>query len=93
MILVVVYVVYRTKIFDQRISKVLETVPQDGRNVRTNDTNLRNKICVSTFEECHDRGEPSISSVLPNRSPHLYERINKVNGIRSKSRESVRDGR
>lgn len=74
----VVLVVCKTRLFVRKSSRVLETIPVSEKkqtsqlnNEQYTENSAKENIQVS---EQDDHNLTNIDSVLPNRSPHLYER-------------------
>lgn len=70
MIIVVVLVVCKTRLFVRRSPEILETLPASikGKNIQCgNDGRIQNDNYNIT----------NTNNILPNRSPHLYERVEK----------------
>lgn len=80
MIIIVVLVVCKARLFIRKPSRILETVPP---TVKKKDQRLNGerycksptRIDVQVPEQ--DNQNVNINNVLPNRSPHLYERVEK----------------
>lgn len=80
MIIIVVLVVCKTRLFIRNSSKVLETVAVSGKKRVSQVNNERyienpSKLDIQISEP--NQNITNIDSVLPNRSPHLYEHVGK----------------
>jgi hypothetical protein len=88
MIIVVVLVVCKARIFIRKTPEVLETLPAGKRkqNVRScGEKHIENQGKIN-FQFVEDNGHTSsLENVLPNRSP----RVEKTHGIPSKIYENV----
>ncbi|CAK9800215.1 hypothetical protein ANTPLA_LOCUS2305 [Anthophora plagiata] len=81
MIIIVVLVVCKTRLFVRKSSRVLETGPSKEKKQNPQLNNERYtenplKIDVHVSEQENQNGT-NMNSVLPNRSPHLYDRVEK----------------
>lgn len=84
MIIVVVLVVCKARIFVRRTPEILETLPPDERKQRICDGRLysENQGKINFQFEDSSRAS-SIESVLPNRSPRAYDRAEKLHRVSS----------
>ncbi|XP_026674661.1 uncharacterized protein LOC108631412 isoform X1 [Ceratina calcarata] len=92
MIIIVVLVVCKTRFFVKKSSRILETIPSEKKNTLklSNERYTRNpsKLDLQNPEQ-DNQNVASIDSVLPHRSPHLYDRVGK-NRKSSKDYENIR---
>lgn len=81
MIIVVVLVVCKTRLFVRRSPEILETMPASKKEhfQCTNDRRIE-----------HDNYSniSNANNIFPNRSPHLYERVEKYNVVTPKLYEN-----
>ncbi|CAL1673390.1 unnamed protein product [Lasius platythorax] len=91
MIIVVVLVVCKARIFVRKTSEVLETLPSDeskqSARFRGENTEDQGKINLQ-FADDKNRAS-NIKSVLPNRSPRVQDRTEKIHAMPSKVFENV----
>ncbi|XP_076391809.1 uncharacterized protein LOC100883410 isoform X1 [Megachile rotundata] len=78
MIIIVVLVVCKTRLFVRKSSRILETMPGSGKqssqlNNERYSENAGKDLQVSE----RDQNVTNIDCVLPNRSPHLYDHVSK----------------
>ncbi|XP_035725805.1 uncharacterized protein LOC118443242 isoform X1 [Vespa mandarinia] len=80
-IIVVVVVVCKTRLFVRRSPEILETMPASRKqNLQcTNDRRIEHDNCSNITNS---------NNILPNRSPHLYERVEKYNVVTPKLYEN-----
>ncbi|KAK2586307.1 hypothetical protein KPH14_010609 [Odynerus spinipes] len=82
MIIVVVLVVFKTRLFTRRSPEILETLPASNKDKSlqcTNDRRTKHDNCDSI---------DNANNILPNRSPHLYERVEKYGNVTPKMYEN-----
>lgn len=82
MIIVVVVVVCKTRLFVRRSPEILETMPASRKQQNlqcTNDRRIEHDNCSNITNS---------NNILPNRSPHLYERVEKYNVVTPKLYEN-----
>lgn len=92
MIIIVVIVVCKTRLFVRKSSRVLETIPasEKKQNLQANNeqyTENPSKADIQVSEP--DQNATNIDSVLPNRSPQFYKHVGKY-GKSSKVYENLR---
>lgn len=88
MILVVVLVVCKARIFIRKTPEILETLPPGERkqNARSGDDKYTENQGKINFQFIEDNSHTSsLENVLPNRSPH----VEKTHGVSSKMYENV----
>ncbi|XP_011346169.1 uncharacterized protein LOC105284402 isoform X2 [Ooceraea biroi] len=86
MIIVVVLVVCKARLFVRRTPEVLETLPVDGNDGQKQSSNrICNDRCNESsgknnfqFVQDNSNDAASIDSVLPNRSPRVHDRTEKI---------------
>lgn len=95
LIIVVVLVVCKTRFFVKKSSQILETLPpsrrKKGSRQGNNERYIENTKIDFQFSEVDSQNVPNINSVLPNRSPHLYERVEKYGATSGKVYENVKE--
>lgn len=92
MIIVVVLVVCKARIFVRKTPKVLETLPSSNENkesTRCRDENYTEDQGKINHQYTEDSHASSIKSVLPNRSPRVQDRKEKIRAMPSKEIENV----
>lgn len=91
MIIVVVLVVCKARIFVRKTSEVLETLPS---NVNKQSVKFRGENYIEdqgkiNLQFTEDSRTSSLKSILPNRSPRLQDRMEKIHAMPSKVFENV----
>lgn len=91
MIIVVVLVVCKARIFVRKTSEVLETLPSNvnKQSVKFRGENYTEDQGKINLQFTEDSRTSSLKSILPNRSPRLQDRMEKIHAMPSKVFENV----
>lgn len=91
MIIVVVLVVCKARIFVRKTSEVLETLPSNENKQRAKfrDESYTENQGKLNLQFTEDSRTSSLKSVLPDRSPRLQDRMEKIHAMPSKEFENV----
>lgn len=92
MIIVVVLVVCKARIFVRKTSEILETLSsnENKQSARFRDKNYTEDQGNINLQFAEDNScTSSIKSVLPNRSPHVQNRTEEIHAMPSKVFENV----